>query len=169
MWRYKSRMAPWRKIDVIRLCKCEEFKHCEIDMSWIHTANIWCLITATYFLFSMVAVSLERTFWEMCDDMVPVRFGRTKCYFVSFITVQSCDMYMMVRLSYCHFCTLHYLIIIIMQAYLKVFSLWNTCHVHCVECVSNIQSILSIPHAIYGSVCIKFTHFPCDDCESMCT
>ena len=103
MWRYKSRMAPWRKIDVIRLCKCKEFKHYEIDMSWIHIANIWCLITATYFLYSMVAVSLERTFWEMCDDMVPVRFGRTKCDFVFFITVQSCDIYMIVRLSYCHF------------------------------------------------------------------
>ena len=75
MWR----MAPWRKIDVIRLCRCKEFKHCEIDMSWIHIANIWCLITDTHFLYNMVALSLERTFWEMCDDMVPVRFRRTKC------------------------------------------------------------------------------------------
>ena len=40
----------------------------------------------------------------------------------------------------------------------------------CLECVSMMQSILSVIfHAIYGTVCILFTHFSCDDCENMCT
>ena len=40
----------------------------------------------------------------------------------------------------------------------------------CLQCVSKIKSILScIFHAIYGAVCIQFTHYSYDDCEKMCT
>ena len=40
----------------------------------------------------------------------------------------------------------------------------------CLECVSKIQSILSIIfHAIYGAVRIQLTHFSHDDCENTCT
>ena len=39
-----------------------------------------------------------------------------------------------------------------------------------VECVSEIESILSIIfQAIYGTVCIQINHFSYDDCENMCT
>ena len=37
-------------------------------------------------------------------------------------------------------------------------------HVHSVECVSKIKSILSIIfHAMYMAMCIQLTHFSCDD------
>ena len=40
---------------------------------------------------------------------------------------------------------------------------------YCLECVSNIMSILSIIfHTIYGTVCIKLTNFSYDDCENTC-
>ena len=39
----------------------------------------------------------------------------------------------------------------------------------CLECVSEINSILSIiVHAIYGAVRIQLTHFSSDDCENTC-
>ena len=38
------------------------------------------------------------------------------------------------------------------------------------ECMSKIKSILSIiVHALYGAVCIQFTHVSYDVCEIMCT
>ena len=40
----------------------------------------------------------------------------------------------------------------------------------CLECVSQINSVLSsIFHAIYGAVCIQLTHSSYDDCENTCT
>ena len=51
------------------------------------------------------------------------------------------------------FTVLHYLIIIIMQMYLKVLNFQYACQVHFVECVSKIKLILSITfHAIHGAV-----------------
>ena len=91
----------------------------------------------------------------------------------SFITVQS-YVYANDRLSYAWWsyslvCTLHYLIIIITQKYLKVLYFKNACQVHSVECVSRIRTGLSIIfHAIYGALCIQLTHFFCDDCENTC-
>ena len=52
-----------------------------------------------------------------------------------------------VRWWYWLVCTLHYLIVIIMQTYLNVLNFWNTCQVHSVECVSRIDS--SPPSAAY--------------------
>ena len=64
--------------------------------------------------------------------------------------------YIMARWPYSFVCTLHYLSIIIMQAYLKVLNCLNVWQVHSVECVSESKSILSIIfHAIYGAVCIR--------------
>ena len=78
--------------------------------------------------------------------------------------------YIMASWSYLFVCTLHYLIIIIMQPYLKVFKFKNACREHSVECVSKIKSILSVIfHAIYGTLCIQLTHLSYDDCENMCT
>ena len=54
-----------------------------------------------------------------------------------------------------------------MHMYIKVLHFLNASHMHSVECVSKIKSILSIIfHAIYGAVCIQFTHFSYDDCEN---
>ena len=65
-------------------------------------------------------------------------------------------------------CTLQYLIIIIMQTYLKVLNFWNACRAHFVECVPTIKSILSTNfHEIYGAVCIQLTHFSYEDFENM--
>ena len=67
-------------------------------------------------------------------------------------------------------CTLHHLIIIIMQTYFKTLNLSNACQIHFVECVSKIKHILSVIHyTICGAVCFQFTHFPCDDWENIYT
>ena len=66
--------------------------------------------------------------------------------------------------SHSFVCTLHHLIIIIVQTYLKTLNLYNACQIYFVECVSKIKHILSVIHyTICGAVCFQFTHFPCDD------
>ena len=71
---------------------------------------------------------------------------------------------------YSFICTLHHLIIIIVQTYLKTLNLWNAYQIHFVECVSKIRHILSVIHyTIRGAVCFQFTHFPCDDWENIYT
>ena len=42
-------------------------------------------------------------------------------------------------------CTLHYLIIIIVQTYLYTMNLWNVCQIYFVECVSKNEHTLSYP------------------------
>ena len=65
-------------------------------------------------------------------------------------------------------CTLHHLIIIIVQTYLRTLNVWNTCEIYFVECVSKIKHIFSVIHyTIYGAMCFQFTHFPCDDWENI--
>ena len=66
--------------------------------------------------------------------------------------------------------TLHYIIIVIMQTYLKILNFQTACQVYSVECVSKIKSILAIIfHAIYGVVCKQRTRVSYDDCENTCT
>ena len=66
--------------------------------------------------------------------------------------------------SYSFICTLHHLIIIIVQTYLKTLNLKNACQKYFVECVSEVKHILSVIHyTICGAVCFQFTYFPCDD------
>ena len=66
--------------------------------------------------------------------------------------------------SYSFVCTIHHLIIIIVQIYLKALNLWNACQIYFVECVSKIKYVLSVIHyTICGAVCFQFTHFSCDD------
>ena len=70
--------------------------------------------------------------------------------------------------SYSFICTVHYLIIIIVQTYLKALNLWNACQIYLVECVRKIKHILSVIHyTICGVVCFQFTHFSCDDWENI--
>ena len=54
---------------------------------------------------------------------------------------------------YSFVCTLHHLIIIIGQTYLKTLNLWNTCQIYLIECVSKITHILPVIHyRMYGAV-----------------
>ena len=72
--------------------------------------------------------------------------------------------------SYLFVFTLHHRIIIIVQTDLKTLNVWNACQIHFVECVSKIVHILSVTHyTIYGAVCFRFTHFPCDGWENTYT
>ena len=65
-------------------------------------------------------------------------------------------------------CTLHHLIIIIVQTYLRTLNLWNACQIYFVEWVSKIKHIFSVIHyTIYGAVCFQFTHLPCDNGENI--
>ena len=78
--------------------------------------------------------------------------------------------YVLACRSYSFVCTVHHLIIIIVQTYLKTLNLWNSCQIYVVECVSKIKDVLSvIHHKICGAVCFQFTHFSCDDWENIYT
>ena len=74
----------------------------------------------------------------------------------------------------CFVCTVHHLIIIIVQNYLKTLNVWNACQMNFVECVSKITHILSvirctIHYTICGAVCFQFTHSSCDDWDNIYT
>ena len=88
--------------------------------------------------------------------VVHIHPGTAGLYFFYHCTVLWCAQilgYIIAWLSYSFVCTLHYLIIIIMQIYLNVMTLENTCQLNSVECVSKIKSILSVIfHATYGVV-----------------
>ena len=76
--------------------------------------------------------------------------------------------------SYSFVCTVHHLIIIIVQNYLKTLNLKNACQIYFVECVNRIKHILSVTHctihyAICRAVCFQFTHSPCDGWENIYT
>ena len=76
--------------------------------------------------------------------------------------------YVLACRSYSFACTLHHLIIIIVQTYLRTLNIRNACQIYFVECVSKIKHIFSVIHyAIHGAVCFQFTHFPCDDWENI--
>ena len=70
--------------------------------------------------------------------------------------------------SYSFVCTVHHLIIIIVQTYLKALHILNACQIYFVECVGKIKQILSVIHYIIcGAVCFQFTHFPCADWDNI--
>ena len=63
--------------------------------------------------------------------------------------------YVLIWRAYSFICTLHHLIIIIVQAYLKTLNLWNACQISFVEPVCKIGHILSMIHyKIRGAVCL---------------
>ena len=78
--------------------------------------------------------------------------------------------YVLACRSYSFVCTVHHLIIIIVQTYLKALNLWNAYQIYFVECVDKIKHILSVIHCILcGAVYFQFTHFPCDDLDKIYT
>ena len=62
-----------------------------------------------------------------------------------------------------------YLIIIIVQTYLKTLNLWNAFQIYLVECEQDKHILAVIHNTICGAVCFQFTHFLCDDWENMYT
>ena len=78
--------------------------------------------------------------------------------------------YVLACRSYSFVCTVHHLIIIIVQTYLKALNIYNACQIYFVECVSKIKHILSVIHyTICRAVCFQLTHFPCDHWENIYT
>ena len=78
--------------------------------------------------------------------------------------------YILACILYLFVCTLHHLIIIIVQTYLKTLNLKNACQIYFVECVSKIKHILSVIHyTICEAVRFQFTHLSCDDWENVYT
>ena len=76
--------------------------------------------------------------------------------------------YVLAFRSHSFVCTLHHLIIIIVQIYLKTLNLSSACQIYFVERVSKIKHILSVIHyTICGAVCFQFAHFLCDDWENI--
>ena len=109
--------------------------------------------------------------WDACyiifSHLLHIRSGKTGSLFslllFSLWWVQIFG-YVLASRSYSFVCTIHHLIIIIVETYLNALNLWNACQLYFVECVSKIKHILSVIHyTICGTVCFQITHFPCDD------
>ena len=115
--------------------------------------------------------------WDICYiifcHLLHIRSGKTGNLFLLLL----CSLwwvqifgYVLLCRSYSFGCTLHHLIIIIVQTYLKALNLQNACQIYFVECVSKIKHILSVIHyTICGALCFQFTHFSCDDWENIYT
>ena len=56
--------------------------------------------------------------------------------------------------SYSIFCTLHHLIIIIVQTYLKTLNSWNAFQIYLVECVSKISIFSQLSIIQYVGLCV---------------
>ena len=62
--------------------------------------------------------------------------------------------YVLVRRSCAFVCTLHHLIIIIVQTYLTTLNLKIACQIYFVECVSKIKHIFSVIHYVVYGLCV---------------
>ena len=74
--------------------------------------------------------------------------------------------YVLACRSHSFVCTLHHLIITIVQTHLKTLNLQNACQIYFGECMSKAKHIFSVIHYTkYGAACFQLTHFPYDDRE----
>ena len=91
--------------------------------------------------------------WDVCYitlcHLLNIRSGKTGNLFSSLL----CSLWLVQKVgcilpcrSYSSVCTVHHLIIIIVQDYLKTLNWWNACQIYFVECVSKIKNILSVIH-----------------------
>ena len=115
--------------------------------------------------------------WDVCYiifcHLLYIRPGKTRNLF----SLLLCSLwwvqifgYNLACRSYSFVCTVHHLISIIEQTYLKALNLQNACQIYFVECVSKIKHILSVIHyTICGAVCFQFTYFSCDDLKNTYT
>ena len=91
--------------------------------------------------------------WDVCYiifcHLLHTRSGKTGNLFslslCSLLWVQIFG-YVLACRSYSFVCTVHHLITIIVQTYLKALNLLNACQIYFVECVSKIKHILSVIH-----------------------
>ena len=114
--------------------------------------------------------------WDVCYiifcHVLHKHSGKTGILFSSLLCslwwLQLIVGYVMACRLYSFVCTLHHLIIIIVQTNLQTLNLWNVCQIYFVECVSKIEHILLVIHySIYGAVCFQFTQFPRDGWENI--
>ena len=113
--------------------------------------------------------------WDVCYiifcHLLYIRSGKTGNLF----SLLLCNLwwvqifgYILICRSYSFVCTVHHLIIIIVQTYLKALNLQTASQIYSVEGVSKIKHILSVIHyTICGAVCFQFTHFSFDDWENI--
>ena len=104
--------------------------------------------------------------WDVCYiifcHLLHIRSGKTGNLF----SLLLCSLwwvqifgYVLACRSYSFVCTVHYLIIIIVQTYLKTLNLWNACQIYFVECVRlSIFSPLSIIQ--YVGLCVSSLPIP---------
>ena len=113
--------------------------------------------------------------WYICYiifcHLLHIRSGKTDNLFSLLLCSLWCVQifgYALACISCSFICTVHHLIIIIVQTYLKSLNLKKACQIYFVKCVSNIKDILSaIRYTIWGAICFQFTHFSCDDWENI--
>ena len=97
--------------------------------------------------------------WDVCYiifcHLLHIHSGKTGILF----SLLLCSLWWVQIVGYvlacrsCSFvCTLHHLIIIIVQTYLKTLNSQNACQIYFVECVSKIKHIFSVIHHQFGSM-----------------
>ena len=90
--------------------------------------------------------------------------------FLYYCAVLSCAQiiqYIMARWSYSFLCTLHYLIIIIIQTICRYgTSKMLVSYILSSACLSHL---CQLSYAVYGDVYMRLTHVSCDDFEDTCT
>ena len=150
----------------------------------------WLIYSSCYFHHQIGCIHLSHCYhifpWLCASDVcyiifchvLHIRSGKTGNLFslllCSLWWVQI-SWYVLPCRSYSFVCTVHHLIIIIVQNYLKTLNLLNACQIYFIECVSKIKHILSVTHytihyTICGAFqCFQFTHSPCDDWETIYT
>ena len=132
--------------------KSEHLSHCYHIFPWL------CVWDVCYIIFCYL--------WHIYSGKTGNLFSLSLCS-LWWVQMVGC---VLAWKSYSFICTLHLLIIIIVQTYLKTLSLSNACQIYFVECLIDIRHILAVIHyTIRGAVCFQFTHFLCDDWENIYT
>ena len=99
----------------------------------------------------MFATSYSVTYYIYIPGKLGICF-HYHCIIVQFM-MSAKVRYVLAFRSHSYVCTLHHLIIIIVQTYLKILNLYNTCQIYFVECVNKIKHILCYPlYSMWGCV-----------------
>ena len=145
------------------------------DWKDISIAHVIIIIKSEVSTFPIVIIFFRG--WDVClvifCHLLYIRSGKTGNLF----SLSLCSLwwvqifgYVLASKSHSFVSTVHHLIIIIVQTYLKPFNLQNACQIYFVAYVSTIKHILSVIHyTICGAVCSQFTHFSCGDWENIYT
>ena len=131
-------------LDFVAICEvaCIKLTHSSsVDREDIVITHLIIIIKWTVSIFPIVVIFSRVCVHQMFVTSYAVVFIYTpeKEAFLIIITVQSYDIrkwlkHIMARWSYSFVCTLHYIIIIIMQTYLKVLHFENFCQSYSADC-----------------------------------